>query len=79
MIEYKILIKLYLPNGSSSIYSVKCSDRESGIKKYKYLQELFNKKSNSELMMWMRENVHVPGALPTSIEGLYGVSAVKIL
>ena len=80
MVEYQIILNLYLPDGRTVKKIIYCSDRETGIEKFKYLGELVvdkNKNRYRELSDWKADN-DVKGQI-VNTEGLFGVSRIKIL
>ena len=80
-IEYQIVLSVYLPSqgGRMSKQIVRCSDRESAIKKFAYLDKLVNTKTfRNELNDWAQDNLIEPGHI-THVDGLFGVAYIKIL
>lgn len=80
MIEYQIILHVYhKEQGGRTIKQVvKCSDRDSAIQKFNYLNELAtDKKKVRELQDWANENLPTPGQI-VGTDGLFGVSYVKI-
>jgi hypothetical protein len=79
MVEYHILVSVYMNNGQNIKYPVKSSDRDNAITKFTYLQGLLkDKRKSGELRDWTTENINVPGVV-TGIDGVYGVAYVRIL
>jgi hypothetical protein len=79
MIEFQIVLNVYLQDGRNVKHSIKSLDRESAVTKFKYLQSLVSdKKRIGELKSWSHENLSQPGVV-TALDGLYGVVAIKIM
>jgi hypothetical protein len=78
MVEFQLILMVYMRDGTTTKQMVKASNRESGISKFNYLQDLITKKRRDELKQWTDQNLYVDGIV-TSIEGLYAVMAVKVL
>jgi hypothetical protein len=81
MIEFQIIVNVFSPEfgGRTTRHVVRSSDREAAIKKFQYLDTLLKTKNRfQENREWTVENLGVTHGQMTSIEGLYGVSYIKI-
>lgn len=77
-IEYQIIVSIHLPNGATMRSVVRSADRNMAISKHTYLTNLLKGNKVGENREWTHENLGVTGQI-TNIEGLFGVSYVKIL
>lgn len=81
LVEFQTIVNVYVPTqGGRNIRQViRSSERDTAISKYEYLKTLIaDKKKLGELKAWTEENLNIPGFI-VNIEGLYGVSYIKIL
>jgi hypothetical protein len=77
-IEYQVIVKIYLASGASIRQVVRSSDRKAAISKYNYLDDLVKKQKIGENREWVWDQFHVQGEI-TGLEGMFGVSYVKVL
>jgi hypothetical protein len=81
MIEFQIVLDVYqdTQGGRTVKAYVRSSDRESAIKKYRYLEGLVNnKRAARELFEWSRENLSITGTI-VGLDGLYAVTWIKMI
>jgi hypothetical protein len=79
MLEYQLIFKMYLPDGTYYKKVLSSTDRESAITRFNYVSGLLKdtKKNGRELKEWCMDN-DIKGVI-IGIEGLYGVAYIKIL